>query len=80
MADLRAAREHADGSSLQKKMEQIKQPPGDKSEDADEGKRAKKDGYALNLGYKIEVYLPVTKDIEVYNAIFKSLRENILAH
>lgn len=33
----------------------------------------------LGLRYSIEVHLPPTKDIEVYNAIFKSLREHLLA-
>ena len=32
----------------------------------------------LHLRYNIEVHLPATKDIEVYNAIFKSLKENLL--
>jgi len=31
----------------------------------------------LNLRYNIEIHLPATKDIEVYNAIFKSLREHL---
>lgn len=31
------------------------------------------------LRYNIEVHLPATKDVEVYNAIFKSLREHLLA-
>lgn len=31
-----------------------------------------------SLHYNIQVHLPATKDIEVYNAIFKSLREHIL--
>lgn len=30
------------------------------------------------LRYNIEIHLPATKDIEVYNAIFKSLREHLL--
>lgn len=30
------------------------------------------------LRYNIEIHLPATKDVEVYNAIFKSLRENLL--
>jgi len=34
-------------------------------------------GFA-GLRYNIEVHLPATKDIEVYNAIFKSLREHLL--
>lgn len=31
-----------------------------------------------NLRYNIEIHLPSTKDIEVYNAIFKSLKEHLL--
>lgn len=31
-----------------------------------------------NLRYNIEIHLPATKDIEVYNAIFKSLRIHLL--
>jgi uncharacterized protein DUF5343 len=30
------------------------------------------------LRYNIEIHLPATKDVEVYNAIFKSLREHLL--
>ena len=33
---------------------------------------------SLRLRYNIEVHLPATKDVEVYNAIFKSLREHLL--
>jgi len=32
----------------------------------------------LDLRYTIEVHLPPTKDIEVFNAIFKSLRQNLM--
>lgn len=32
----------------------------------------------LNLGYTINIHLPPTSDIAVFNAIFKSLRDNIL--
>lgn len=32
------------------------------------------------LRYNIEIHLPATKDIEVFNAIFKSLREHLLEH
>ena len=30
------------------------------------------------LRYNIEIHLPATKDVEVYNAIFKSLKEHVL--
>jgi hypothetical protein len=32
----------------------------------------------LRLGYTINLNLPATTEIEVFNAIFKSLRENLL--
>ncbi len=35
-------------------------------------------GPPVGLNYNIQVHLPATKDIEVYNAIFKSLREHLL--
>lgn len=35
-------------------------------------------GGAINLRYNIEIHLPPTKDIEVYNAIFKSIKEHLL--
>lgn len=34
-------------------------------------------GLTLPLRYNIEVHLPATKDIEVYHAIFRALRENL---
>lgn len=33
---------------------------------------------APGLHYNIQIHLPATKDVEVYNAIFKSLREHLL--
>jgi hypothetical protein len=32
----------------------------------------------LNLSYTINLNLPETSDVEVFNAIFKSLKENLL--
>ena len=37
-----------------------------------------KQGLGLNLGYTINLNLPATSDIAVFNAIFKSLKENLL--
>lgn len=34
----------------------------------------------LNIGYTINLNLPATTDIEVFNAIFKSLKENLLSN
>nr|WP_320125622.1 DUF5343 domain-containing protein [uncultured Shewanella sp.] len=36
-------------------------------------------GVGLNLGYTINLNLPATSDIAVFNAIFKSLKENLLS-
>lgn len=38
----------------------------------------KANGVSTELHYTIQVHLPATKDLEVYNAIFRSLRENLL--
>lgn len=35
-------------------------------------------GIGLNIGYTINLNLPATTDIAVFNAIFKSLKENLL--
>lgn len=35
-------------------------------------------GAFTGLRYNVEVHLPATKDVEVYNAIFKSLKEHLL--
>jgi len=74
LADLNAARA---GAGLSKKVEDL--ASGGKGTEGNGKGTPAAGGLALNLGYKIEVYLPATNDIEVYNAIFKSLRENILA-
>lgn len=34
-------------------------------------------GHPLGLHYNIQIHLPATKDVEVYNAIFKSLKEHL---
>jgi Family of unknown function (DUF5343) len=37
-------------------------------------------GKGINLSYTINLNLPATKDIEVFNAIFKSLKEHLLGN
>lgn len=37
-------------------------------------------GVGLNLSYTINLNLPATSDIAVFNAIFQSLKENLLRH
>ncbi len=36
--------------------------------------------HAHGLHYNIQIHLPATKDVEVYNSIFKSLKEHLLDH
>jgi len=43
-----------------------------------EGKHVKKDGAGLHLSYTINLNLPATSDVAVFNAIFKSLKEHLL--
>lgn len=35
-------------------------------------------GKSLGLSYNIQIHLPATKDVEVYNAIFKSIKEHLI--
>ena len=63
-------------------------PLVEKKEHEDKGARERKAGGKdesaepvvpfAGLRYNIEVHLPATKDVEVYNAIFKSLKEHLL--
>lgn len=53
----------------------------DKSSDADEEvviKSNSKSKSNFGLHYNIQIHLPATKDVEVYNAIFKSLKDHLL--
>lgn len=55
--------------------------PDDKAS-ADDGRKERiPPGPSLLTGlhYNIQIHLPATKDIEVYNSIFKSLKEHLLA-
>ena len=53
------------------KAEQQKTHPGKEGAELDEGVK-------LNLAYTINLVLPKTDDVAVFNAIFKSLRDNLL--
>jgi hypothetical protein len=49
--------------------------------DAESGRSSRHDeshDRSIQLRHNIEVHLPATKDIEVYSAIFKALREHLL--
>ena len=47
-------------------------------EEEGSGKANKASGVKLNLAYSINLHLPASDDIKVFDAIFKSLKENLL--
>jgi hypothetical protein len=61
---------HSDSTALAA----VSNPPGTSIPPAAENTES----IGLNLGYTINLNLPPTSDIAVFNAIFKSLRENLL--
>jgi hypothetical protein len=42
--------------------------------------RSRHSSLSMGLRYNIEIHLPATKEVEVFNAIFKSLKEHLLDH
>lgn len=75
LADLPAARRAppsppAEDRSGQEQAEVKDRPPSLSNRPVESG--------SLGLRYNIQVHLPPTKDPEVYNAIFKALREHLL--
>jgi hypothetical protein len=68
----------AESASPAKKQPE-KEPPEKKPEEVEEepgGWKAKNTPPTLH--YNIQIHLPATKDVEVFNAIFKSLKEHLL--
>lgn len=54
-------------------------PPTVEPSGVDTNSRHSQSAVSAQLHYTIQIHLPATKDIEVFNAIFRSLRENLLA-
>jgi hypothetical protein len=71
LADLTAA---TPGATLDKKQEPEPTPPPTLQRSDNHERRAT----PATLHYNIQIHLPATKDVEVFNAIFKSLREHLL--
>ncbi len=67
----------ADFTSLEERQRTGAEEPSDEEVTFHEPK-PRKEGVLPQYHYNIQVHLPVTKDISVYNAIFKSLREHLL--
>lgn len=53
-------------------------PAGDLVIEGEAQRKSSDGGPPLALSYQINIVLPETRDIEVYNYIFKSLRDNLL--
>lgn len=60
------------------KDENVKGQKEQPDEEAGHRKAGPEKRNATSLHYNIQIHLPATKDIEVFNAIFKSLRDHLL--
>lgn len=77
LSDLKAKKTKPKGTDSKEQAE----PERVEGTEADEGKRRDDVDRRLpgpGLHYNIQIHLPASKDVEVYNAIFKSLREHLL--
>lgn len=70
MADLSSQQKHKDEAAKKPKEKETQV----ESKIEDKERRITPPG----LHYNIQIHLPATKDIEVYNAIFKSLKEQLI--
>jgi hypothetical protein len=61
---------------IQDKQEEKQSLPENKSSDLPPSKMLS--ASKVGLHYNIQIHLPATKDVEVYNAIFKSLKEHLI--
>jgi hypothetical protein len=66
------------GGSRKKPVKQDEEEKYVADKDTGEKFQEKSVGLSLGLSYTINLNLPATTEIEVFNAIFKSLRENLL--
>lgn len=79
VASFKALREHATfDSELDDADEPEDQDFENQREEVEADRHAGEGVTGLNIGYTINLHLPATSDIAVFNAIFKSLRENLL--
>ncbi len=64
-------------TAIEHGQESASDDPGDSTAGQDVHHRTDKVSIPPSLHYNIEIHLPATKDIEVYNAIFKSIKEHL---
>jgi hypothetical protein len=77
LADLEAA--SIEPSTKAAKPQRTAEGPADDEHASSEAK-VRHSMSSVGLRYNIEIHLPPTKDVEVYNAIFKSLKDHLLDH
>ena len=65
-------------SSAQSGQEPPEKKKFPQKETDDEIRSSPKKTDAIEFHYNIQIHLPATKDVEVYNAIFKSLKEHVV--
>jgi hypothetical protein len=65
-----------DVGQKQDDVEEVEKSERSESIGSDRSRRS--DGFGIGLAYNINIILPETENIEVFNSIFKSLRDNLL--
>ncbi len=71
-ASFEAPEEIDEPSEVSSKVVQTQETPHDRPPQASKS-------FGLNLGYTININLPATTDQAVFNAIFKSIKQNLLS-
>jgi len=70
--------DHTEGTTLQTNRPSERPDESAFREQVQQPATPKPQELGLNIGYNINLNLPETTDIEVFNAIFKSLKEHLL--
>jgi hypothetical protein len=78
VASFKALKECAKGTPKMKEQEDGKPPAGEESKPPAEPPAGPQGAGVVNLSYTINLNLPATSDVAVFNAIFRSLQENLL--
>lgn len=78
MEDFADFSDKPDAAIEEHRSNRVPASPGEPDMQASAGIREVERRMGLNIGYTINLNLPATSDIAVFNAIFKSLKQNLL--
>lgn len=78
LAAIKALKKYASWDEVTEEKEEQKTTPPITAIDITKKMPSTRSGVGLNLSYTINLNLPATSDVAVFNAIFKSLKENLL--